>query len=48
MRRLAPDLWTEMEGIAAGVAASVGADEEQVSLLDIVALNARSEIARSR
>ena len=45
MRKLAPDLWTEMEGIASGVAAGEKASEEEVTLLDIVALNARSEIA---
>lgn len=38
MQALAPDLYTELEGIAAGVGG-------EVTLLDIVALNARSEIA---
>lgn len=38
IERLAPDLYNEIEGIAAGAG-------DEVDLLDIVALNARSEIA---
>ena len=40
IQQLAPDLYSEIEGIAAGVG-------DGVDLLDIIALNARSEIALS-
>ncbi|KAI5117696.1 hypothetical protein M0805_007765 [Coniferiporia weirii] len=48
VQRLAPDLYREIEGIAAGVQVGVGDGDgglEGVTLLDILALNARSEIA---
>ncbi|THH09945.1 hypothetical protein EW145_g1657 [Phellinidium pouzarii] len=41
IQRLAPDLYREIEGIAAGVG-------DEVTLFDILALNARSEIALGR